>query len=141
MTNRQKRFFNIAREVSYLSDYTKTKVGAVVVEGNRVISTGHNSNKTSTIQHKYNAYRFNSVDGCSAKIHAEVAALTPLINRKDIDWLHTSIYIYRELKDGTISCARPCAACAKLIKDLGIRNIYYSDWDGSLVREERLDEN
>lgn len=141
MTNRQKRFFNIAREVSYLSDYTRTKVGAVVVEGNRVISTGHNSNKTSTIQHKYNTYRFNSVNGCSAKIHAEVAALTPLINRKDIDWLHTSIYIYRELKDGTISCARPCAACAKLIKDLGIRNIYYSDWDGSLVREERLDEN
>lgn len=136
MTNRQKRFFNIAREVSLLSDFKKARIGAVVIEGNRVISTGHNSNKTSTVQCKYNAYRFDDAHKCSAKVHAEIAALAPLINRKDIDWAHTSIYIYREHRDGTITCARPCPACAKLIRDLGIRYIYYSDWDGSIVREE-----
>ena len=141
MTNRQKRFFNIAREVSFLSDFKKARVGAVVVEGNRIISTGHNSNKTSTTQYKYNYYRFGSNNYSPSKTHAEIAALAPLINRKDIDWAHSSIYIYRELRDGTMSCAKPCAACARLIKDLGIRNVYYSDWDGTIVREEYLNEN
>lgn len=141
MTNRQKRFFNIAKEVSRLSDFTKTRVGAVVVDGNRIISTGHNSNKTSTIQYRYNFYRFGQSYNYLAKLHAEIAALSPLLNRKDINWNHVSLYVYRELKNGTISCARPCKACLKLIKDLGIRYIYYSDWDGSFVKEEVLIEN
>jgi len=139
MTNRQKRFFNIAREVSLLSDFKKAKIGAVVVEGNRVISTGHNSNKTSTTQYRYNVYRGITDDcACIHKVHAEIAALAPLLNRKDIDWAHTSIYIYREHKDGTISCAKPCKACMQLIKDLGIKKIFYSDWGGNFIKEEYL---
>lgn len=141
MTNRQKRFFNIAREVSLLSDFQKAKVGAVVVEGKRVISTGYNSNKTSPTQYKYNFYRnFHNPSACLSKVHAEIAALSPLINKKDIDWAHTSIYIYRELKDGSPSCARPCAACAKLIRQLGIKNVYYSDWNGNFIKEEQINE-
>jgi deoxycytidylate deaminase len=136
MNNRQKRFFNVAREVSRLSDYQKVHIGAVVVEGNRIISTGFNSNKTSTTQYKYNRYRFDGAEQHPAKTHAEIAALAPLINRRDIDWAHTSIYVYREQKDGKITCARPCKACSKLIKDLGIKNVFYSDWDGNFVREE-----
>ena len=140
MTNKQKRFFNIAREVSLLSDFKRAKVGAVVVEKNRVISTGHNSNKTSTVQGKYNLKR--GIDSAyPARVHAEVAALTPLLNRKDVDWAHTSIYVYREWKDGTISCAKPCEACSALIRALGIRNVFYTDWDGNFVREEFLNED
>ena len=56
MTNKQKRFFNIAREVSLLSDFKRARIGAVVVEGNRVVSTGCNSTKTSPVQDKYNRY-------------------------------------------------------------------------------------
>lgn len=142
MTNRQKRFFNIAREVSLLSDFKKAKIGAVVVEGNRVISTGHNADKTSTLQFKYNMYREDEgVKSGLPKVHAEIAALAPLINRKDIDWAHTSIYVYREQKDGQPTCARPCKACMRLINELGIRNIYYSDWNGEYVKEEHLNEN
>lgn len=139
MTNKQKRFFNIAREVSFLGDYKKARIGAVVVEGNRIISTGHNSNKTSTIQFKYNAYR--GITNSPPKLHAEIAALAPLINKKNIEWSKVAIYVYRELRDGTISCARPCQACMKLIKDLGIKNVYYSDWNGDFIREENLNES
>ena len=139
MNNRQKRFFNIAKEVSLLSDYKKARVGAVVVDGNRIISTGHNSNKTSTIQFKYDRYReLDDTNNYLAKTHAEVSALGPLL-KDNYDCAHSSIYIYRELKDGKKSCARPCPACMKLIRDLGIKNIYYTDWDGNYVKEVLLD--
>ena len=138
MNNKQKRFFNIAKEVAQLSDFKRTAVGAVVVEGKRIISTGHNSNKTSTTQYRYNKYRnIKDVEKYSAKIHAEVDALTPLL-KENYDCSHASIYIYRKLKDGSSSCARPCAACMRLIKDLGIKTIYYTDWDEGFVKEEIL---
>jgi len=139
MNNKQKRFFKIAREVSLMSDFKRTKIGTVVVEKNRIISTGFNSNKTSRVQKEYD--RFRDIDDLTKyqpKVHAEVAALAPLINRPNINWKHVSIYIYRELKDGTVSCSKPCPACMKLIRELGIKKIYYTEWDGSFVKEEYL---
>lgn len=139
MTNKQNHFFNIAREVSFLSDFKRTKVGAVVVEKNRIISTGHNMNKTSPIQLRYDIYReITDFNGYKPKAHAEMAALKPLIKRDDIDWSKVSIYIYREWKNGVVSCAKPCAACEQLIRELGIRTIYYTDWNGYFVKEEIL---
>ena len=139
MTNKQKRFFNIAREVSLLSDFKRARIGAVVVEGNRVVSTGCNSTKTSPVQDKYNRYRhFDEGTYCIPRVHAEIAALSPLINNNSINWSKIELYIYREHKDGKISCARPCEACGALIHDLGIKRIYYTDWDGSFVKEEVL---
>ena len=139
MTNKQKRFFNIAREVSLLSDFKKARIGAVVVDGNRIISTGYNSTKTSPVQDKYNKYRhFDDGAYCIPKVHAEIAALSPLLNNNSINWSKTELYIYREHKDGEISCAKPCEACSALIRDLGIKRIYYTDWDGSFVKEEVL---
>lgn len=139
MNNRQKRFFRLAREVSYLSDVPKARIGAVVVEKNRVLSKGYNSSKTSTVQSRYNRYRnFRDETVAIPKVHAEVSAIAPLMHRTDIDWSKVSIYVYRELKNGKRSCARPCEACAQLIRDLGIRYVYYTDWDGNYVKEECL---
>ena len=139
MTNKQKRFFNIAREISLLSDFKRARIGAVVVDGNRIISTGCNSTKTSPVQDKYNKYRhFDDGAYCIPKVHAEIAALSPLLNNNSINWSKTELYIYREHKDGEISCAKPCEACSALIRDLGIKRIYYTDWDGSFVKEEVL---
>ena len=138
MNNRQQRFFNIAREVSLLSDFKRARVGAVVVEKNRVISTGHNSSKTSTLQERYNRFRDFEDDAiCIPRVHAEIAALKPLL-RQDVDWARTSVYVYRELKSGERSCAKPCKACLGLIRSLGINSVYYTDWDGKFVKEEFL---
>ena len=57
---------------------------------------------------------------------------------KDINWSNVSIYTYRELKDGTIACSRPCPACMALIKKLGIKTIYYTDECGNFVKEKIL---
>lgn len=138
MTNREIRFFNIAKEVSYLSDFQGPHIGAVVVEKNRILSTGHNSKKTRPLQHRYNIYRnFENYKSSSPKEHAEISALSPLIG-KNIDWKRISIFVYRELKNGKKACSKPCAACEKLIKDLGIKNIYYIDEFGNYVKEKVL---
>lgn len=54
MTKKEQSFFSIAREVSQLSDFHGTNVGAIVVEGKRILSTGYNSQRTRPLQARYN---------------------------------------------------------------------------------------
>ena len=129
-------FFEIAKNVSRLSDYKKTRLGAVVVDGKRILSTGYNSNKTNPTQARYNQYREIDVT-FPAKVHAEVSALNSLIGKKDIDFHNLKLFVYRELKDGSIAMARPCPSCMALIKDLGIKKIYYTTPDGYVEEDIR----
>ena len=52
-----------------------------------------------------------------------------------MDLSKASIFIYRETKDGRKALARPCPCCQKLLRQYGIRHIYYTGND-SLVYEE-----
>ncbi len=138
MTKREKRIFFIAREISFLSDYNGARVGAVVCEGKRIVSTACNSKKTRPLQKRYNIYRhFDDNRNAIPRQHAEIAALSPLIG-KEIDWNKVSIFIYRELRNGIRGCSYPCAACHKLIEDLGIKHIYYIDKNGKFIEERIL---
>lgn len=129
MTNADLRFFNVAREISYLSDYKRARLGAVVVEGKHIVSTGYNSNKTNPTQALYNSYRkINPI--YPARVHAEVSALNSLIGKKDVDFSRLKVFVYRELKDGTRAMARPCPSCMALMRDLGIKKVFYSTPDG-----------
>ena len=128
LTKRRLAFFNAARAVSKLSDFPRVAVGSVAVYKHRIISSGCNSRKTDTIQKKYNIYRF--VEDTPASIHSEIACLKPLIGKKDIDFRYVDLYVYRENKNGAPMLARPCESCFNLVRDLGIRNIYYSNNGG-----------
>lgn len=135
MTKKERRFFKMAREASLLSNFKIARVGAVVVQGNCILSLGHNSTKTRPLQHRYNIYRhFQNYEESVPRQHAEIDALSPLIG-KEIDWSRVSIYIYRELRDGTPACSRPCEACMRLIKDLEIHDIYFIDENGHYAHE------
>ena len=138
MTNREKKIFNIAKEVSSFSDFKGPHIGAVVVMGKTIISTGYNSYKTRPLQHQYNIYRhFENYQNSIPSQHAEMSALSHLIG-KEIDWKRISIFTYRELKNGKPACSRPCIACMTLIKDLGIKNIYFIDENGNYAKEKIL---
>ena len=132
-----KRFFNIAKEISKLSTFHRSHIGCVVVEGRHIIATGCNEPTESYIQRKYNKYRNFDADKYPACVHAEIKALHTVMSKRNVDWDNVSIYTYREA-NGQRSCSRPCAACEKLIKDLGIKNIYYTDWDGNYCKEKVL---
>ena len=128
ITKKDKAYFNIAKEVSKLSDFPKVKVGTVAVYKHHIISSGHNSIKTAPLQKKYNAWRFS--EDTVHSIHSELACLKPLIGRKDINFKHVDLYVYRSGTNNTTLLARPCPSCMKLIKDLGIKNIYFTTYDG-----------
>ena len=128
-------YFEAAKAVSKLSDFPRVAVGAVAVCGHRIISSACNSQKTDPIQKRYNVYRFS--EETPASIHAEIACLKPLIGRRDINFKHISLYIYRQDKSGAPAIARPCNSCYKLIAELGIRNIYYTN-NGGFSHEEIL---
>ena len=135
LTKKDRAYFNIAKEVSKLSDFPRVQIGACAVYKHNVISTGCNSQRTSPLQKKYNQYRF-TVD-TNHSCHAEISCLKPLIGRKDIDFKNIELYIYREYKNGQPGIARPCESCMRLISELGIKHIYYTN-SGGFSHEEIL---
>lgn len=123
ITKNDLKWFNSAKVISKLSDFKKVKLGCIIIYKNAIISTGYNNNKSHPVQKRYNSYRF-SEDG-NHKIHAETMALLH-IRALNINWRKIKIYIYREFKNGKPALARPCSSCMAMIKDLGIKNIYYT---------------
>ena len=126
--------FKIAKECSMNSDYSgcgSARIGTVVVYKGTVLAKGWNSNKTHSTQAHFNKVRYKNTGNhyLPDKIHSEVMALTK-IKYLDIDFSKVEVYIYREFKNGKMAMCRPCPACMKMIKEMGIRTIHYTTEDG-----------
>ena len=128
LSNTDYKYFQKAHQIATISDYKKTHVGCVAVYQGQVIGLGCNCNKTHPIQKKYNRYRKPS-DSMLPKLHAEISCLNQ-IKHLDINFSKVKLYIYRIRKDQPFGMARPCPSCMAAIRDLGIRNIYYTTNDG-----------
>lgn len=125
----------MAKAASILSK-EHINIGCVIIDGHNVISSGHNSkSKYHRIQAELDQKYFNDMTakGC---LHAESAALIPLMNRK-YDLRDATIYTYREHKDGSTAMSRPCPRCLELIKKCNIKRIRYTTNDGYAF--EKLD--
>ena len=126
LSNTDYKYFQKAHQIATISDYKKTHVGCVAVYQGQVIGLGCNCNKTHPVQKKYNRYR---KDLMLPKLHAEISCLNQ-IKHLDINFSKVKLYIYRIRKDQPFGMARPCPSCMAAIRDLGIRNIYYTTNDG-----------
>ena len=67
--------------------------------------------------------------GKPPRAHAEIQ-LYRKIRYLDIDFSKVTVYIYRELRDGTMALSAPCKSCRVALHDLGIKNICYTTFDG-----------
>lgn len=128
ISKRHRAYFKAAEAASELSNYERYSLGCIAVYRHTIISSGYNSHRTHPLQKKLNIHRFP--EDTKHKLHAEVACLLPLIGRKDINFNEVSLYIFRRHKNGDLALARPCKSCMHLIKELGIRNIYFSNEGG-----------
>ena len=128
LSNIYYKYFTKARQAANLSDYHKTHVGCVAVYHGQVIGLGYNTNKTHPIQKYYNRYREPS-DTMLPKLHAEINCLNQ-IKHIDINFSKVKLYIYRIRNDQPFGLSRPCPSCMAAIKDLGIKDIYYTTNDG-----------
>jgi dCMP deaminase len=102
------------------SNCMKSSVGAVIVnDDNRVVSTGYNGTpKGLTSCFSSGCERCNSGEGKQLDqclcLHAEESAIIEVgISRTMGCKLYTTYY--------------PCFSCAKIIKQAGIKKIYYMD--------------
>lgn len=122
------RYFDKARQIATISDFNKFHIGCVAVYQGQVIGVGFNCNKTYPTQKFYNKYR-NPSDTLLPKLHAEISCLNQIRNL-DINFSKVKLYIYRIRKDQPFGLARPCPSCMAAIKDLGIKEVYYTTNDG-----------
>lgn len=127
ITNKDISYFNSAKNMAHLSNFKRIKIGCVIVYRNKIISTGVNSEKTHPKQKEYNVFRFK--EDSVHKLHAETNALLH-IRYLDINWSKVKVYVYREFKNGSIAPSRPCESCYNLIKDMNIKQIYYTTENG-----------
>lgn len=128
------KYFTRARNIAAVSDVKQAHIGCVAVYQKRIIGVGCNCNKTHPMQKKYDRFRELNLDGCGGiahlhSLHAEMNCISQIKNL-DINFNGVRLYIYRIRKDKPAGLARPCPACMAAIKDLGIRDIYYTTNDG-----------
>lgn len=135
LTNFDKRMFEQARLEAEKSTFGHFCTGCVITYKNKIIGRGHNSCKTHPMQQKYNKqYRsFNTDNGGFIRhsVHAEISAISsvPYIIGTNINWSKVKIFVYRICRGKRLGFgnARPCEACSHAIKDLGIRDVYFTD--------------
>lgn len=127
LSKTERAFFKAAQSMSMLSDH-RCRIGCVIVDKHRIISSGHNSNtKCHPLQAEIDSRHFNTC--CVGKLHAETSAIIPLLKNNE-DYSRATVYTYRQLKDGSLGLARPCPRCMELIKQLRISKIKYTTEHG-----------
>ena len=122
------KYFAKAKRIAAISDYHKIHIGCVAVYQGNVIGIACNTNKTHPTQKYYNRFREES-DVLMPKLHAEINCINQ-IKHLDINFSKVKLYIYRIRNDKPYGMSRPCPSCMAAIKDLGIRDIYYTTNDG-----------
>lgn len=124
------RLFQFAKQIAEMSDFKRQQIGCVVFYKKKIISMGFNCHKTHPLQKEYNKIRFDG-DETPHSLHAEMHALMPL-RHMDIDWGKVKIFTYRICKNDPTkaSLARPCPSCMAYMKNLGIKNMYYTTTEG-----------
>lgn len=122
------KFFNKAKQAAMISTYKKPHVGCVAVYQGQIIGIGCNCNKTHPTQQFYNRYRIQSNE-LPPKLHAEISCINQIKNL-NINFAKVKFYIYRTRKDQPFGMGRPCPSCMAAIKDLGVKEIYYTTDEG-----------
>ncbi len=115
-------FMNIAREVATRSTCDRKHVGAVIVRGKTILSTGYNGSIRG-LPHCDDVGHEIEDGHCVRTVHAEANAIVQAA-RHGIRIEDSEIYV----------TASPCYHCFKLIANAGIKTIYYREF----YRDERI---
>lgn len=122
ITANDTHMIDLARKVSYKSQYDKYKIGAVICNKSKILGIGFNRHKTHP--KAPNKYKF---------LHAEIDACLG-VNEGQLD--KSTIYVFRARKDGTMGLAKPCSTCHGFLSSVGVKTMVYTTNDG--IKKERV---
>ena len=113
------RFFKAAFKASLNSQYTH-KLGAVLVKGGSIISSGFSKTRAIAFGQKF-GYQEGS-------IHAEVDCLIGISKSVSSG---CDLYVFRAYKKANsgIALAKPCPQCVAFCQSMLIKRIYFTDPD------------
>lgn len=113
--------FRIAIKKAEESKFERARMGAVIVKGGNILSTGTNEIRGySGFKHKH-----------PRSLHAEASAIKYLLDRKRLHSLAGSVlYVTRVTTKGRSALAKPCEHCMELIKAVGIKKVIYTTNSG-----------
>jgi deoxycytidylate deaminase len=115
------KFQKLLQKLKRNSTHPVHKVSAVIAKKNQVISIGFNKYKTHT--RSLHPWKY---------LHAELDAI---LDNKFADLKGSTIYIYRETRDGVPAISKPCESCMNAIRLAGIKKICYS-YQGTFKEEK-----
>ena len=116
--------FRVASKEAKKSCHKQHRLGAVVVKGGRILATGFNELRPSSVTK-------------TPTLHAEASAILKLLKKRKLhDLFGSSVYVARYTKGGKIGMARPCAHCYQLLQSVGVRDIYYTNDIGTTSYEK-----
>ena len=109
------------------SDMHPFRVGAVIFHGKRIMAYGHNKKQfPGSIHPKYrNEY---------PSLHAEQDAILKIQDWSKLSGV--SMLIVRTNANGNISMAKPCEMCMSMIKHVGIKTIYYTNYESEIQKQK-----
>lgn len=106
------------------SSFPRTKVGAVITKGGRVLAVGHN---------QVRGYKSCPTDRVwKNSLHAEQDAILKLLNKKKLaSLIGSTLHVSRIKKNGEPGLACPCKTCQLLIDAVGIKVVYFTTNEGT----------
>lgn len=117
------KWFRIARN-ECLKSMHHTRFGTVLILKNGKTFVGCNKDKSHPMLRKH-------YDFFAHSIHAELDVLLKVNPYRYEDNLQGStMYVYREDRNGLLKPAHPCKSCHKIMKDYGVKKCYYTTSNG-----------
>jgi len=123
-TKKVKRYFNLARNVAFNSEYGKIRHGALLIKGGSIINTCCNKDKFCSF-----GTRFRDPDRGPATIHAELGCILGMPRSVTA---RADVYVCRVNKQGQFRNSKPCAMCHEALKHVGIKRVYYTTGDNTI---------
>lgn len=112
--SRETTYMDIAMVVSQRATCRRAKVGCVITQDDRIVSTGYNGPASGW--HCEQKFCGDMSGTCTHAIHAEANAIV-FAAKMGISLLGSKMYCL----------SSPCVSCAKLIIQAGIKTLYFRD--------------
>lgn len=119
---KQQNFISILKKITQDIDCVGNQtLASCIVKKNKIISFGHNKNKTHPLQNKFTKHPE------AIYLHAEIDAIKNALKRVSVEELvGSTLYIARTKKDGSEGLAKPCKGCTQAIESFGIKEVIYT---------------